>query len=221
MKMDVEAANGTKTQQGVTALKCENPEKISELLDRAVEALNELPAVKSQDLELVEAEDLDGFREIRANVFKGVGARPVIGFNDGWMILSSHIDAAKKLVAVRAGDADSIAKSDTLEDFDIETDGPVYAASYSDIGAGIRAAADAIDKVGMMAPMFVGMAAAQAGKENMESLQAAAGLLPSIAKVVRKFDFFEDRLSITQEGPEPNTYLKRTVTQIRQPDEER
>jgi hypothetical protein len=72
-----------------------------------------------------------------------------------------------------------------------------------------------------MAPMFVGMAAAQAGKENMESLQAAAGLLPSIAKVVRKFDFFEDRLSITQEGPEPNTYLKRTVTQIRQPDEER
>jgi hypothetical protein len=197
---------------------CKDPEQIKELLDRAIEALNEIPAVKTQGLELADSEDLDGFQEIRANALNSAGVRPVIGFQDGWMIMSSHAEAAKQLLAVRSGDEDSIEKSDKLAEFDIEADKPVYAVGYSDIGEGVRTVADVIDKAGMMAPMFVGMLAAQAKKEDMATIQEAIGLLPSIAKVVRKFDFFEDRLSIMQEGPLPNSYMKQAVTKIRQPE---
>jgi hypothetical protein len=66
--------------------------------------------------------------------------------------------------------------------------------------------------------MFVGMAAAQGAKpEDMKPVQEAIGLLPSIAKVVRKFDFFEDRLKITYKGPEDKTFMQDSVTLIRQP----
>jgi hypothetical protein len=68
--------------------------------------------------------------------------------------------------------------------------------------------------------MFVGMAAAQGAKpEDMKPVQEAIGLLPSIAKVVRKFDFFEDRLKITYKGPEDKTFMQDSVTLIRQPTE--
>jgi hypothetical protein len=214
-----ESDSGAKTPQGATALKCKDADRIRELLDRAVDALNELPAVRAQDLELVDSEELDGFQEIRANILGTAGVKPVIGFKDGWMIISSHEEAAKKLVEVRDGEADSIEDADTLDNFDIESDKPVYSVKYSDLGAGIRAAADFIDKASMMAPVFVGMAAAQADEKEMAAIQDAIGLLPSIAKVVRKFDFFEDRLCIVQEGPLPDTYVKHTATQIRQPEE--
>jgi hypothetical protein len=220
VRLPVEVSDDKTVQQGVTALKCSNPERIRELLDRAVEALNKLPAVQAQELELVDAEDLDGYQEIKANIFSTVGVRPVIGFDDDWMIVSSHIEAAKKFAAVRAGDEDSIADSDKLEDFDVESDGEVYAASYCDVGAGVRQAADFIDKAGMMAPMFIGMAAAKADPEDMKPVQEAIALLPSIAKVVRKFDYFEDRLSITREGPLPDSYIREAATQIRQPEDE-
>ena len=220
VRLPVEAAEGKTSQQGVTAVKCSNPERIRELLGRAVDALNELPAVKSQGLELVDAEGLDGYQEIRANIFVTVGVRPVIGFDDGWMIASSHLDAAKKFADVRAGDAESLKDSDALEEFDVEADGEVYAASYSDIGAGVRHAADMIDTAGTMAPMFIGMAAAKADPEDMKPVQEAIALLPSIAKVIRKFDYLEDRLSITQEGPLPDSYLRQAATKIRQPSEE-
>jgi hypothetical protein len=38
--------------------------------------------------------------------------------------------------------------------------------------------------------------------------------------VVRKFDYFEDRLSITREGPLPDSYTREAATQIRQPEDE-
>jgi hypothetical protein len=218
VRMKVEGPQGAETVQGVTALRCENPERIGELLERAVDGLSELPALAAQELELVDSEDLDGFKELHANFFKALGASPVIGFKDGWMIVSSHAEAAEKFVAVREGDAATIDQAETLKGFDLEADGEVYAVSYCDVGAGIRQAADWIDKVGAMAPMFVGMIGAKAKPEDLKPLQEAVGLLPSIAKVVRKFDFMEDRLSIVQEGPLPHSYLRTSATHIRQPE---
>jgi hypothetical protein len=219
VSFEVEGESGAKTKQGVTALKCENPDKVRELIDRAFEALQKIPAVQAQGLDLVDVEDMEGFQEIRGNMLQMAGARPVVGFDDGWMILASSAEAAQKLIDVRNGEAESITDGDLLDEFDIDSDEPVYAASYSDVGAGIRAVADFIEKAAMMAPMVVGMATANAGEEAGKVAQEAIALLPSIAKVIRKLDFYEDKLSITEEGPLPDTYLKRSVVHIRQPDE--
>lgn len=212
-------AGGGESQQGVTALKCSNPERIEELLERAVEGLSKLPALKAQQIELVDCEDeeLEGFKQINATFFQMAGVKPVVGFNDGWMILSTHADAAAKLVAVREGDAESIDRAESLEQFDLDdAEGDVYVVSYRDIGAGIRQVAAALDQAGMMAPMMLGMAAAQADPEDIKPVQEALALLPSIAKVIRKFDYFEQQLSVTSEGPLPNSYVRNSVTLIRQ-----
>jgi hypothetical protein len=220
--LPVENASGQKTAQQITALRCNNPDKIHELIERAVDGINQLPAAKGQNIELVDSEDedLEGFQEIHANILKALGTQPVIGFQDGWMILASDDDAAKKLAAVRSGDEEAIDQAERLKQFNLEAEGPVYAVSYSDVGEGIRQAADAIDKAGMMAPMFIGMAAQGANAEQMKAVQEAIGLLPSIAKVIRKFDFYEDKLSITYGGPEDNTFMQQAVTLVRQAEDE-
>jgi hypothetical protein len=205
--------------QSVTALKCNNESKVRELLDRAIEGLKQIPQVQQQDLDLVDSEDedLEGFQEFRAAALAMTPAKPVIGFRDGWMIIASTPEAAKKMLAVRAGEADSIAKSDSLETFNLKVDGEVYGVSYSDIGAGIRAVADGIDQAAMMAPMIVGMAAQGASSEDQKTIQQVIGLLPSASKVIRKFDFYEQKLTILREGPEEATYVREAVTLIRQP----
>ena len=95
----------------------------------------------------------------------------------------------------------------------------MYRVSYRDIGAGVRQAADTIDKIGAMAPMFLSMAAGNAKPEDLKPVQEVIGLLPSVAKVVRKFDFFGHNLSVTRQGPSPGTYLRESVTEVRLPRE--
>lgn len=207
--------------QSVTALKCNNESKVRELLDRAIEGLKQIPQVQQQDLDLVDSEDeeLDGFQEFRAAALAMTPAKPVIGFRDGWMIIASTPDAAKKMLSVRAGKADSIAKSDSLQRFDMNVDGEVYAVSYTDIGAGIRAFVEGINGFAGMAPMMIGMAAQGMPPEDMKTIQQVISLLPSAAKVIGKFDFYEQKLTILREGPEEGTYLREAVTLIRQPSE--
>lgn len=204
--------------QSVTALRCTNPDKIKELMHRAVDNLKAIPALQGQNLDLVEADGLEGFEELKLNAFAMAQARPVIGFVDGWMVVASSPNAAEKFVAVRNGEEQSIASGDLLDGFDLESEGPVAAASYSDIGAAVRQAADFIDQLAAMAPMAIGMAAADASPEDLKPIQELVSLLPSFAKVVRKFDFYEQKLSITREGPLPLSYLRESVTLVRAPD---
>ncbi|MAT71247.1 MAG: hypothetical protein CMJ58_17185 [Planctomycetaceae bacterium] len=203
----------------VTAMKCSNPDKIRELLHRAVDNLKEIPFLQAQQLDLVDAEGLEGFEELKMAAFAMAKAQPVIGFDDGWMIIGSKPAAVEKFLAVRRGEAENIASAESFERFNLGVDGPVAQVSYTDIGAGIRKAADVIDQVAAMAPMFLGMAAQQAGPEQLKPVQELIGLLPSIAKVVRKCDFVEQKLTITREGPIPNSYLRESVTLVRAPGE--
>jgi hypothetical protein len=45
--------------------------------------------------------------------------------------------------------------------------------------------------------------------------------LPSIAKVVRKFDYYGQSVSVTRKGPSSGTYLRETVTEVRLPKAEK
>jgi hypothetical protein len=205
--------------QSVSALKCSNEKRILELLDRAIQGIKQVPPLAMYGISLEDSKDdeLEGFKELKSTMLAAAQAQPVIGFRDGWMILASNPDAAKKLLAVREGDEDSIEGSDSLEKFDLKTDGEVYSVSYTDVGAGIRAFADGIKQFSMMAPMFMGAAMAEASDEDKKTANEVLGLLPSIAKVIAKFDFYEQKLTITREGPEENQYLRESVTLIRKP----
>jgi hypothetical protein len=213
----VKAAVETTRQESVIALRCKNSDKIRDLLARAVDNLNTIPALQMQQLKLDECKEVKGFQELHATIFQMVGVQPVVGFRDGWMILASSKTATEKVLAARAGQSEPIDGAALFEKLGLDPTDAVYHVSYHDIGAAIRAVADAIDKFSAVARMILGIAAEHAKPEDLKPVQEALGLLPSVAKVIRKFDFFGHNLSVTRKGPLPNTYLRESVTEVRVP----
>ncbi|MFH1921324.1 MAG: hypothetical protein ABIP48_15775 [Planctomycetota bacterium] len=203
----------------VTALRCRNPERVRELLDRLVEGLQEVPAFKAQQIKLIESEELEGFEELSVLALAPFGVRPLIGFRDGWMILGSNAQAVKKVLATRAGEGETIADTEAFKQFKLEVEGPVRSIGYRNLAESTRGIADFLNRVGFMAPAILGMAGAQADPEKLKPVQEALALLPSAAKIVRKFDFLEAKLSVTQSGDEPGTFTQRAVTVVRAQEE--
>jgi hypothetical protein len=101
----------------------------------------------------------------------------------------------------------------------MEIEGPVASIQYTDLAASTRGVAQFLKQAGMIAPMVLGMAGANADQEAMAVLQDVAGLLPSVGTVVEKLDFYQAKLALVQEGDEPGTYMKRSVTLVRPAEE--
>ena len=201
----------------VFALRCSKPERIRELLHRAVEGLQQVPAVKAQQLALTECKELKGFDKLSLSTLAMMGAEPVIGFHDGWMFIGSRAAAVEKVLALQSGDGKSAADTERFQKFGLKIDGAVDTLSYTDLAASTHQSANTVRQLGMIGPMFVGMAGAQADPKDLQPVLDALKLLPSIAKVIDKFDFFEAKLCVTQAGSEPDTYVSRCVTLVRPP----
>jgi hypothetical protein len=202
--------------QSVLAMRCSDADHTRELLHRAVDTARVFPQVAAQQLELVESEELDGFEDLRASFFAAVGARPVIGFKEGWMIVASAPEAAQAVLDTRWGEAANITSTEGYQRFGLEIDGPVRAVAYANTAANIRQAAQFINQAAAMAPLLLGGVMAEASPEDQKSIQEALALIPSLARIVEKFDFLEATLSVNQAGEEEGTYRKHSVTLIRQ-----
>ena len=206
-------------QDSVSAMRCHKPDRIRELLHRLIDELNEIPFVATQQLALVQSEDMDGFEEVSALALAPFGVRPVIGFRDGWMFVGSNAQAVKTVLDTRAGEGGlPISDSEDFKRFKIEVDGPVYSIKYSNTAESTRQIAKFLNQVGMMAPMIIAMAGAKADPAAIEPFKEAVGLLPSAAQIVSKFDFLEAKISVTQAGDEPGSVRKQSVTVVRPPE---
>ncbi len=132
------------------------------------------------------------------------------------MIIGSNPHAVSRVLAVRAGEAVSVASSPTLEALNIDTAGPVSAVTYSNLGENIRNTAKMLGQAGGIAYMATGFAGLDAQSPEFKPVRDMIGLLPDVAKIIAKFDFFEQQLTVVQQLPEdPGAYLKRSVIQIR------
>ena len=206
--------------QSAMYLRCEKPDRIRELMHRAIDTLNQIPQVRAQGVALKEVDGMDGFEELTANAMAMSGLRPVIGFQDGWMVIGSHAEAVQKVALTQSGEAPSMADSDAFAQFNLPVEGEVYSISYENSAQSTREAAMALQQVGMMAPMFLGMAAQNGGDaEGLEVVQEVLGLLPAVGQIIGKFDFIESKLNVTQAGPTDNTYIRHGVVMIRPPSE--
>jgi hypothetical protein len=199
----------------VTALRCEKPDRIRELLHRLFDRLKEVPAIKSQQLELIPSTELEGFEEVSVLMLTTFGVKPVIGFHDGWMFIGSNSPAVKKVLDTLAGNGDTIAGTEAFAKFNLKIEGPVGSVSYTNLAESFRQAAKMLNQIGAMLPMVIGMAGAQADPEALKPVQEVVGLLPSVGRIVGKFDFLEAQMAVTQDGPEPGTFLTRSVTVVR------
>ena len=197
------------------ALRCQKPERIRELLHQLIDHLREIPAVEKQDLLLTECDELEGFETVSAAMLTMLGAGPVIGFRDGWMVVGSNAAAVEKVFDTRAGEGETIVDTEAFKKLNLEVEGPVRSISYTDLAESTRQTARMLAQIGFVAPMIIGMAGEDADSEKLKPVREVLGLLPSVAKIVGKFDFLEARLSVTQEGDAPGTYLRRSVTVVR------
>jgi hypothetical protein len=161
---------------------------------------------------------LEGFEEISAAICALFSARPVIGFRDGWMIFASNVQAAEKVLDTRSGKAPAIDSTEQFRKFELDIEGPVYAISYQDLAAQTRQAAQFFRQAGAVVPLVVAMAGGKADADEMEPVQEIVALLPSVAKVIDKSDYFEARLSVVQAADSPGAYVKQAVTLVRPPE---
>jgi hypothetical protein len=215
---------GGRGSMGVLMLRCNNPDRIQELIHRGMNALNEIPQVKAQGISLKEVPELEGFEEIKANAMAMTGARPVFGFRDGWMILGSTPDAVEKALATQSSDAAKWSDSERFKEFGLTIDGPVHSISYTNTGENIRNFAQGLQQAGIFAPMVLQMANAQnkGGQgPDLSVVQDILGLLPSVAKVIAKLDFNDATMTVSQPGAEAGSYTRQSVTLIKVPKEKK
>ncbi len=204
-------------QDSVIALRCHKPERIRELLHRLVDWLGQFPAVQAQQLKLSESAELEGFDELSALPLALFGVRPAIGFRDGWMMVGSNARAVRKVLDTRAGSGETIAEAQAFKQFGLEVEGPVDAISYTNLAEQIRQIAGVLNQVGTWAPIILGMVGVEGDAEELKPVQEVLALLPSVAQIVAKFDFLEAKLSVTQPGDDPLSYVRRSVTLVRAP----
>lgn len=215
-RISISLPSGTpRGQQSVLALRCEKPDRIRELLHRLVDTLSKQPAVAMQQLRLTKSQELDGFDEVSVALLAAQGVKPVVGFREGWMYVGSNAAAVKKVLDNKAGASQKVSESKAFQQFHLKVEGPVDSISYTNLAESTRQTASILTQIGTMGPMVLAMAGAQAKPEDLKPVQEALGLLPSIAKIVSKFDFLEARLSVTQAGSEPGTYHRQSVTVVR------
>jgi len=213
------SSSGQGGHDSVTAVRCQNPERIKELLHRLVDTLVEMPALQAQELSLEPCEDLEDFEELSAAAFAMFQVQPVIGFQDGWMICGTNAEAVRQVLDARSGDAEAIDASAEFQKFKLEIQGPVDSLSYTNLEEGTQHTANTVRQIGAMAPMIIGMVGQDADPEELRPVQEIFGLLPGLANVIEKFDFYQASLSVVQSGEQPNTYLSRSVTLVRPPGE--
>ncbi|MGB4709367.1 MAG: hypothetical protein WBH50_25820 [Fuerstiella sp.] len=204
------------TAKSVSFMKCGNPERIDALLHRAVEALQQIPQVKAQGLTIKDSDTLEGFQEIKAGIFAMIGGMtPVYGFNDGWMTMGTHKDAVQTVMLTKGGESPSFAETETFTQFGMDVKGPVYSISYSNTGESIRQTAKGLQQVGAMLPMMIAMAGGGNNGPDLAPVQDFLQMLPSIGRIVEKFDFIDSKLNYVEPGPTEGSYLRHGVTIIK------
>ena len=123
------------------------------------------------------------------------------------MIVVADPKAIQKVLDTWSGNGPSIDQSPQFKRFGLTVDGPVRSIGYSDTAENTRHFAQSLDKAGAIGSMFVGMAAAKVDEPHpnpqLEVANEVLKLLPSLAKVIGKFDFLEGNLQVTQQGATP------------------
>ena len=203
------------TSKSIFMTRCSNPDRISELLDRAWDAVKDQPELQSQGISVAESATLPGFRQLKASFLALMGgASPVLGFEDGWLVASSHSDFVIALKKMRAGEGKRFADTERFTRFGLEIEGPVRAISFTDTGRSIRDTATGLQQAGALIPLALSMTGQS--PQELEPVQEVLTLLPSIGKIVGKFDFIQSSFSVTQDT-EDGGWKSRSVTLIRPP----
>ncbi len=201
--------------QSVSFMKCDNPERVRELLHRLVDQLSQIPQIRAENVSFEAVDGLDEFEELSSNSLASAGIKPVIGFHDGWMVIGSQAEAVQAVLETLDGNGESLADSEDFQRFNLSIDGPVAAISYANSGENTRQAAMGIQQMGAMMPLITSMASQQGA--DLSAARDFLDLIPSVGRIIGTLDFYEEQLSVTQPGEEEMSYTRQSVILVRPP----
>ncbi|MDA1230494.1 MAG: hypothetical protein O2856_06955, partial [Planctomycetota bacterium] len=204
----------------VLMLRCNQPDRTEELIHRGINAIADIPLVAQYGITMDEVSGLDGFFQINSAALAVMQVAPVIGFQDGWMIVGSKSSAVEAVLAAKNGDAAVWADGDRFKEFGLTIDGPVNSISFTNTGENTRAVSAAMQQIGMMAPMMLSMARTDAGERKakaVEIVQELSGLLPPLGRIIGKMDFYDATMNVCLPGPDTNSYIRHSVTLVTPP----
>lgn len=197
--------------QSVYALKCPQPERAKFLFHSVMDKVAAMPQMMLFQPQVIRSQTLEGFEEVVSPMLQANGMQPAIGFKDGWMILASSALAAEEVMDSRWNDAPSIASTRRFQEFGLDAGGAALSASYSNSKEKIRGVANQVESIGLIGPMMLGMAMPNIEPRDMATLQEICALAPSVARVIRSFDFLDSYLAVSQPESTGNGYRKHSV----------
>jgi hypothetical protein len=119
------------------------------------------------------------------------------------------------VLKARAGQIKTIVQTDAFKRFKLKVEGSVTSISYTNLAETTRTTARMLSQAGAMAHLIIGFIGLQQDSEELKPVQELLALMPDLAKIVAKFDFLEEQISVTQGGDDPTAYVRKSVILVR------
>lgn len=177
-------------------------------MERAIKALADFTQQRDQPL-LMQPADVGepGFTSVSHPIMSAF-AIPVYGFYDRFLVFGTSEDAVAKVLEVGKGQAPSVVANPRFKKLGIAPDGPVVAASFSDLS-----------QLGAQLARFTGMygmiSAFMPAEASKDASAAILAILGRIAPVLSKINFLDSSGSVTVR--KDNGFHVKSVTQYKEP----
>jgi len=218
------AANPTPfgSDSSVTMVRLKETQALADFVEGWLKKIVEIVNSKGIPVTLKPTEVVEGgrFHTMQSAMMPFV--QPVIGFEGDYLVLATDADAVRSVLAV-AGDPDgTILRNSRFTSVGLLPYSEVASIKYTNLEKQYRGMAEALGGIGMMMTMMGGMISAQMppdapNKEIMKIVTKLAEILPKLAPVVAKIDFYQDSVSFTYFDREGKASIGRSATTIRPP----
>ncbi len=193
-------------------LRVQDEERARKLVEDLCIYLDEVLMEQQGGVEEARIAGAEGFKRVVlppwGAFIPGLG-RPVIGVNDGHLIIGNGPEIVTALLETAAGERPSFTDSERYQQAGLTIAGGATEYNYSDLrGWG--------EQMGTLLPAMAfaaRMAAAEQARDPMVS--TVLNSLTKIGNILRTFDFFDSKVTVTTRSD--HTIMTRMVTHYRQP----
>lgn len=214
---------GPPMNASVSMMGVRDGESLAKMFAGVMEQVGKMAAQQGLPISITKADVVEGgtFRKLMIPMLP---VQPVIGFHGDYFYMSNDGDAVKRVAALSKESSETILANPRYTELGLVPYTPVSRISYSNLEKKYEKAAQGLASAGMMLGMGAGIAAAQipdrgdGSKEMiMNVISKATEILPKLAPVVAKVDYYRDQTSFTYFDENAKAIMTRSAMTIRPP----
>ncbi len=215
---------GGASDANVTMCGIRNGEKLGAMFANFAKQGSKMAAERGLPISLREVNVVEGGSFLSLTFAMAPFVQPVIGVAGDRFIFASDAGAVKRILDLPKHPENNITKNPRYAALGLIPDMPVSSISYRDLEKQYQGTAQALQGMGMMISMMSGMMAAQmpAGNEQqreqmMKVITKVTEILPKLAPVVAKIDYYQDQTTYTYRNAASRAVITKSVTSIKPP----